>query len=372
MTLDSAMEFTETEVSDGMIDRISSDSEPVVHLLSPSSLKTWFPWFADLRPGDRVIEIGENDENAENWLNAMSSTFWPTDTIVIHSGHRSLLRDERIANELRRRHVGRIVHQSRRAIEVGIDKLRMKELFVAGGIPTEPYLSPGDMIPAGKRFLMKARNSTEAEGLRFAVPGEIIQSGAYAEPFVEGIEYSVVSYTNNGVTGTFPPVWKGAVSDDLRPPFRRLRTCPCVEISQQTENMFRDLSRRLAALVDCDGLMELELILKPDGSVSVLEINPRVAGTMRLTAMACGVALFADSVRMTTNLNANGFALEFPYNGPHFSRPSERIFATSRLTMAADTLDDIIRRLSAAPDLLGQAYLPQIAKLAGTVTSASA
>ncbi len=338
--------------------------EPVLHVLSPPSLKSWFPWFADLKPGDRFIELDEGNADAAQRFLADSTTFWPAGTIVIYSGHQSLSRDERLAEALRGSRRGRVIHQSPRAIEAGIDKLLMKEVFATNDIPTEPWLLPGMVVPSDARYLIKARNGTQGEGVRFAIAGEMVPSEGYAERFVDGVEYSVVSYTIDGVTGTLPPVWKGAIRGDLQPPFRRLRTCPCPALPPRTDRIFRALARRLATLLDCEGFVELELVLKYDGSISVLEINPRVSGTMRLAAMACGVAIFTDRTRMTADLHANGVALEYPYSGPHFSRPDERIFATSRLTIAADRFDQIVDKLTAAPDLQGLTYLPAIVALA--------
>ncbi len=108
------------------------------------------------------------------------------------------------------------------------------------GFPTPVAYAPGSPVPETDRWLLKWRRSSGGLGVRFAVPGEIVPTGHYAQQFVEGPSMSAVFLDQQmlGVTeqligtpwlhakefhyaGTI--VGAGSVSDDRLESIRRLR-----------------------------------------------------------------------------------------------------------------------------------------------------
>jgi transketolase len=85
------------------------------------------------------------------------------------------------------------------------------------------------------------------------------------------------------------------------------------------------------------GWLEVEFVVDSRGLPWVLEINPRICGTMRLAAMCAEVALFdIPAMRgLDGSLPAVRTGAEVPWHGAPIADPAQRIFATSRITIAA-------------------------------------
>src|SRR6185369_16359938 len=87
--------------------------------------------------------------------------------------------------------------------------------------------------------------------------------------------------------------WKGATSRALVPPWRRLRLCPYPPLPAGLEALLRADARALADAIDTAGFVEIEYLVTADGRRVVLEINPRVSGTMRIASLATGIPIFS-------------------------------------------------------------------------------
>lgn len=318
------------------------------HLVMPDSVGTWFHHFTRLKPADRVIALGESAPLTASDLAAEPRSGHPGNLLVFHSSHDTLLRDRALADELTALGV-RTLCQSAAASVLALDKVLMKEFFDEHGVPTLPWIQTGGRPGWTGPAVVKSRTGTQSAGMTLrhdcgpGGPGP----DEYWEQYADGIEYSVVVYRDAAGWATLPPVWKGATSSELVPPWRRLLMSPYFAPDDALEGRLRDLAVRIAELVDCRGHMEVEYLVEHDGRIRVLEINPRVAGTMRIAAMAADVPIFSlcDLAATRGHLPAVRHAAEQPYQGTPFADPELGVFATSRLTVSAESLGEAVDRL---------------------------
>ncbi|GAA0369475.1 hypothetical protein GCM10009541_09970 [Micromonospora gifhornensis] len=320
-------------------------SQTSVYLVGVQSLASWFTHFVQWRPGDRHLHLGEGPVDAE----ALQRSFQGLDaaTAVFLTSHDTLLRDRELAAGLRvAGH--RVIVQSASAASLGLDKVAMKRFFDRHGIPTAPwrYQDEGTFDGAGDDLLVvKGRNSTQSIGIRMAT--EVTSSPQYfTERYADGVEYSVVAHRTGGRTITLPPVWKGPTSPMLVPPWRRLRLCPAPGLTPALDTWLRDTTETIAQAADVDGYLEVEFLVQADGTGLVLEINPRICGTLRIAALAAEVPVFSlHHLTSSAALPALRYAAEVPYTGASFNDPAQQVYATSRLTVAAPDPTTVITAL---------------------------
>ncbi|MDG4797039.1 ATP-grasp domain-containing protein [Micromonospora sp. WMMD1082] len=307
-----------------------------VYLVGVESLASWFTHFVQWRPGDRQVHLGEGPrvgaETLRRGFDGLSAA-----TAVFLTSHDTLLRDRQLAAGLRAAGHRAIV-QSAGAATLGIDKVAMKRFFDRHGIPTAPwhYQGEGTLADAdGDPLVVKGRNSTQSIGIRMAT--EVSASPqCFTERYADGVEYSVVAHRTAGRTITLPPVWKGSTSPMLVPPWRRLRLCPAPGITPHLDAWLREVTETIARTADVDGYLEVEFLVQADGAGLVLEINPRICGTLRIAALAADVPVFSlHHLPSSAALPAHRYAAEVPYTGTPFNNPSHQVYATSRLTVAA-------------------------------------
>ncbi|MBU1345572.1 MAG: hypothetical protein KKA16_01325 [Alphaproteobacteria bacterium] len=98
------------------------------------------------------------------------------------------------------------------------------------------------------------------------------------------------------------------------------------------------LGRTVAEALDIWGFAEAEFVVTPDGEAYLLEVNPRISGTLRVAAMAASAPIF-DHQRFPGGRDwpASGYACEAPYDGAPFV--TANVIATSRITCRADDPD---------------------------------
>jgi carbamoylphosphate synthase large subunit len=271
--------------------------------------------------------------------------------VCILSSHDTLIRDCALAEWLRvRGH--RVCGQSRRCATLAVDKIIMKRCFDEAGFRTPQWAHAGSdaqLARSGSAFVLKSRNGTQSAGTRLVrLPVEPLADHEFAEVYVDGVEYSVVAYVDADREFTLPVVWKGPTSPELVPPWRRLRVCPAIDISTEMESRLRSLTLAVAHAVGAEGFLEAEYIVDAWDVIHLLEINPRVAGTMRIAAMAADVPIFSlpYGTPPPATVQPTGYAVEVPYHGEPIVRPEHRVFATSRLTVAEGTLDAALARLA--------------------------
>jgi len=317
---------------------VTRDPRAVAHLFSAASVTNWFSYFAEILPDDRVIHLGEQPHVPPDLIESIVNG---GDRAVFFSSHETLIRDLDLARRLRAAGCPTLA-QSGRCARLGWDKFKMKRFFDASAVVTPPWVAGRDASAlTGPFVVVKKRYGTQSVGTRLAQAQDcLLAPDEFAETFIPGVEYSVVVYRDSRGTATFPPVWKGPVSTDLVPPWRRLRLCPAPEIDAELDVRLRAVAVRIADTADAQGHLEVEMLIDDDATIFTLEINPRVSGTMRISAMATGVPIFSmfrhDELRGA--LGATRVAAEVPYSGPAISDPEGAVFGTSRLTVAGEDM----------------------------------
>lgn len=307
------------------------------HLVAPESLEHWFRHFTT-RPPAAVHHIGSGALDGDKMVAALPKT---ATHVCIHSSHDSLRRDCEIADRLRGANL-EVVAQSRLCVELGTDKARMKKYLANAGFHTPAGMS------IDQRWVVKRRGGTEAIGMRFARSLPLVGPEELMEQFIDGEEFSVVLFAWRNRVITFPPVYKGPTRPDLLPPYRRPRVCPTPARLAQHDALLRAVARRLALAVSCQGWLEVEFAVNRSGEPVVFEFNPRVSGTMRISAMATEIPIFDLAERfdeLDDDLQASRFGAEVPWTGDPIADPAADVFATSRLTTAAGSIAQLCGKL---------------------------
>lgn len=309
--------------------------------ISQSSVTTWFGLFA---PADEeTVFVGRETAAiaAQRILTAAKGR-----RVRIYSDHDTLVRDLDVAATLRTRGLVPEV-QSRAAVRAGTDKRWFKQQLEAVGITTPAWGTGTAAATASRAVLRKRRDSTQSQGIGWDDGTGAADEATYWEEFVDGEEYSVVAYrAPDRQTTVLPVVWKGRTRPDLLPPWRRLRLTPPPGLEDDLAPPLAALTRRIGDLLDASGFFELEVVATADGHLHVLELNPRVSGTLRIAAMASAVQVFAPH----TYAQADGvvpvrrYAAEMPYTGAPVL--TEHLVATSRITVSGSTPDEVRRRLA--------------------------
>lgn len=319
----------------------------VLHLVSPDSLRSWFEHFVTLRDGDRIEWLGEQRQLSERQRQHACAMHAAAELTVLHSSHHTLLRDVALSNHLRQAASVALISQTPTAARIGTDKLEMKRQLQACAVPIIPWRDATGNVSAAHfaarhegPFVVKLRNGTEGRALRLQpVAGAPLHEHEFEEPFVGGTEYSVVVLATGSRWLTLPTIWKGPTRRDLLPPYQRLRLCPAPDVSAEQDEELRALSLAATVAMSSEGFTEVELIIDRDGQARVIEVNPRIAGTMRMAAIACDQRIFdlpADG-RIGGHLDAQRCVVEMPYHGEPWSDPDQLVYCTSRLTAGAST-----------------------------------
>ncbi|MGN9811453.1 ATP-grasp domain-containing protein [Micromonospora sp. BQ11] len=300
--------------------------------VSPASLLSWYPAFAG--SAGRMIFLGEDP--ARPAVDVARLVLEAGDaTVDFLSSHETLLRDRRLAAQLRDAGVA-VRCQSARATAAATDKVMVKRLLEDSGVPTPSWGRGAPPRQVASPVLVKRRSGTQSQGLTWAHTTAGPGDDRYWETYVDGVEFSVVLHREDQRIVVFPPVWKGETRTDLLPPWRRLRVCPLPSSWRDLASELARMGTRVAELLDVWGFAEVEFIAS-GGALSVIEVNPRVSGTLRLVAMATGVRVF-DQVQLAalpSRPPATRYAAELPYDGVPLL--SEDVIATSRITCAAPT-----------------------------------
>ncbi|HUC59558.1 MAG TPA: ATP-grasp domain-containing protein [Streptosporangiaceae bacterium] len=307
-----------------------------IYAVGNAGLAAWLPQF--IRPCDQPASITVPRTLAELEA-AASGAFWPETVFV--SDHQTISRDLEWAALLASR--GRAVRcQSETAATAATDKAALKQILTACLIPTLPWRCAGDgaagwCLPAGPA-VVKRRNGTQSEGIRLAPPDAELAAGEYAEPYRDGTEYSVNAFRHESGLTILPTVWKGCTTRALVPPWMRTRLCAPAIARPDVASRLAKLTGSIAAALDADGFFEVEFLATDSGEVYVLEVNPRVSGTLRISALAAEKPVFswyADPAAEEV-LAATAWAVEVPNPGSlRPVVPDLGLYATSRVTVVA-------------------------------------
>jgi carbamoylphosphate synthase large subunit len=329
--------------------RVPTDAGATLYLVAPDSLRTWFAHFAMPSEDDEFVYTGDSPRLEFDAI--MGRLGGARRAAVLLSSHETLLRDADLGRRLRRHGVAAFA-QSPRCARIGADKFVMKHFFEEHGFPSPTWAAPATLERlgrSGRPVVVKRRYGTQSEGTRLSYVNECaLAPDELCEFYLAGTEYSVLLYRDEHGDAVFPPVWKGVTSTALVPPWRRLRLCPDSGLDQVLDRELREMTREIARKSDCQGFMEAEYVVTEAKDISILEINPRVSGTMRIAAMATGAAIFAmhKLPDLRGDLPARRWSAELPYAGEPFSDPAGEAFATSRLTIAAPSAADLQARLA--------------------------
>ena len=328
---------------------LTNHLERVIYLVAPNSLQSWFHFFAN--KDSKVLFIGEEQKiEIDVFLETLRNhDINKNDQIILYSSHVTLMRDHLIARLLEINGY-RVFRQSIECSMLGIDKIEMKKFLNKYKIPTldwsyQTKFSKGNIRNVGP-YVLKERYSTEGKGntLLNSYPLNLEQN-YYIEQYEEGDEYSVIVYNSEVGWVTFPPIWKGKTQLDLTPPFKRLRMCPYM-LETFTDHKLQELSIDIARKANCNGFMEVEFIVNDKNEIKVLEINPRISGTMRLSAMATQTDIFSLASDVYGHLKAKNSVIEVPYRGDPLIDMNEQVYSTSRLTVSGDSFDNIMEKIN--------------------------
>jgi hypothetical protein len=273
-------------------------------------------------------------------------------TVILYSSHSTLRRDCDLGALLRA--AGHDVFcQTHYCAELGYDKVVMKQFFDDHAFPT-PRWGIGS-VPRGmsnltcedSRIVIKNRHGTQSKDMRLLSNGPAPSTEEFCELFVEGVEYSVLAFGDSSRHVIFPPVWKGPSTSELTPPWLRMRLCPNPYLAPDIEDQLRSMTLAIARAARGWGFIEAEYIVSGMNEIWVLEINPRISGTMRISAMATGVPIFSIHANesLSGNVVATQCAMEVPYEGGPLTCPELDVFATSRLTVSAQDSSGLQKKI---------------------------
>ncbi len=294
-----------------------------------------------------MIPIGESDPLTVDMVETISATS-TGGKVRIHSGHDSLMRDSLLAEELRMRGA-QVYAQSPTAVLAGLDKTFARRLMQDAAVPLTPW--GVEQLPTRADILVKARDSTQSRSIRWARGTETIGPDSYWEQWIDGFEYSVTGYREHTALTMLPIVAKGRTRQDLLPPWQRPRWVRPGESFPCADAMY-EASRTIAETLDIWGFFEVEFVRGRD--LRVIEVNPRISGTLRLAAMAADTRIFSPGILAASPpiLQPALFGLEVPFDGNPILEP--RLIATSRLSCVSHSMADVVRQIAArAPRAIG-------------------
>ncbi len=319
----------------------------MVHLITAPSVSNWFGHFSKQPAAIATLDISDIEvDDPRQTAEQICRRVTQRDGIFLHSCHETLLRDALAAEYLVEQGLG-VMGQSVACARLGIDKVLMKQCLEAIGVETVPSAHAASTKAEFERFqslsgpfVIKRRDGTSASGQTLVRrAARDLAANLYQEVFTPGEEYSVNVWRGSSGVHTLPLVWKGATRLDLVPPYKRLRVCPAPRLSLKQEHRMRDLAATIATALDSRGFLEVEFVVTHEGSPLVMEINPRISGTLRMSAMAAQAQL-ADfglwsSTPLGEHLSAGLCAVEVPFMGTPFTTADSRVMATTRITVAA-------------------------------------
>jgi|694.fasta_scaffold21871_4 inosine-uridine nucleoside N-ribohydrolase len=358
------------------------DNKPeVLFVLGSRSWDCWIPPFLvdDTFRSSYTYFDAEDPGSIEDFARKASGT--SADVVVLMSHHRTLIRDAQVGRILKQSLDSRIVCHPFDLAALAHDKRRMSNIVAQAGVVS---IIPEFMIEqaiahlsVGGDVIRKLNDGTE--GQKFAVfsrpqdlledyGGLFLRREVLLQPFIEGEEYSVVAAVGPWGTQVYEPVFKQSSSTSGVHPCKRVRAVPRAPGEEA-------IATRLVAIVEelcgrfpqANGLLEFEFIRNRE-ELFFLELNPRLAATTRMVAMAstrnpfCEVAglrrrLGHEAVRVPTRK----YAVEIPCGSmpadvqEQIARVGD-VSISSRITLAHESRQGAAAGLDKINTILAEAY----------------
>lgn len=318
-----------------------------IFYIMSSSISKWFSYFcSEKNYKEIVVRNLPLDNKVSEEITRIECLYGKEVEIYILSSHISLNRDICLARLLIKK--GYVVYaQSDMATDYGINKVYQKEMF-----EVNKYLTPQWTVShknINNDYLIKKNNATEAKGVTWYNNKTSHRRDIYFEKYISGTEYSVNVFSDKMQSLAFPAVYKGVNSKELVPPYMRIRLCG--KYNNQVEiyvNKMQNIALELSKEINNYGFMEVEFLVDKEGNIYILEINPRVSGTLRIATLAAGVKcfdLYFYSKMQKSKLVARHNAYEIPYDGSTLFNNDAGIYCTSRATFLASTNNEIEDKL---------------------------
>lgn len=110
------------------------------------------------------------------------------------------------------------------------------------------------------------------------------------------------------------------------------------------------IAERLAEATGISGLLEVEYIVTPDKRPLAIEVNPRLAGTVLMSAMATETRIFnllGYGVQNHEHASrpATCYTIEMPWQGKAPKTPPQGVYFTTRMTVGGSTYQQILEKI---------------------------
>ena len=289
------------------------------------------------------------------------------------SHHGTLIRDMRAAKEFMERGFRGIkVKPNETVVSLAFDKRAMAKASIGiPGISTIPTLTLDEAIlrlrsSSFSVIVAKPNSGTKGEGLKYfsneqglisAYPNGIPE-GILLQEFVEGEELSLNAVCYEGNAIFYPIISKGNTSVCGEHPSQRKRSAPA-NLAPRIGELLLDFGWRYLSKIDHYGVIEFEFILSGE-ELFFLEINPRLAATMRLAMVVAERSLFVDLLRATCGYPLISEAIRAEALGAEWLIPkinsqdvtqilksrTDVWCSKSRVTVAAPTQDQLRQKVN--------------------------
>jgi hypothetical protein len=280
--------------------RVTSNNNPakpkpgVLYVLGARSWLSWILPFLDFPDVDVDVCTWEMGSDPPHELTA---TY---DGVVLLSHHNTVVRDAEYA-------LGRpsVFAQSPAAAQMAFDKRDMAAAArrVAGLTPL-PEIDPLGALEylerhPGATIIAKIVHETEGHDLRIMSSttevNDFVRKSYSQEyllqPYIFGHEYSVNLILDDGGASVYPPVYKGVNSLPFVHASRRHRMFPAERFVHVDSDYLMRIACDYSRAIGARGLVEVEFLDSPD-KLFLVEVNPRHAATLRMSATATGVNPF--------------------------------------------------------------------------------
>lgn len=322
-------------------------SVPMIMVCCSPSVGRWWREFCKVPVVKYVEWFSDSKMNLQQMLDALATHRSQTVSIVVLSEHETLLRDSALVEYLRSAGHFVVGIDSKGAL-FEYDKRRIKKVLKSVGV----RLPDSSISPSGiQRPLFKACTGTRGETVSWNRSDP--RTPGYWEQFIHGTEYSAIAVVHAQTISVLPLVWKGTTATSLKPPYKRLRLAGFGITPSLAPDVFAQL-HRLAPCLPRQCFIEAEFIVDDAGRAYLIEVNPRIAGTTRIAAMASGcaiidIACLHDSEPHDKIIESIRICAELPVvDGRENANNIPEVTVTSRITLAATCRGQLWEKLRLA------------------------